>query len=516
MNKYSRIISSLAAISALSLFSCQNNDGEGAEYDYDRHNAIVNFELGGNLLSYDTTFNYSDSLLVGADNKAYSKSLAKFAFALAFDCYDNAKISLKGGKSNPTDSSDNTSLYGSFEFKDAKYVKLSGDDYISDKWDLTNAIFAHKEITQDNKTIQIFTMTVQGSTGQDQWFSNFDVGDFSSTNYATLSAKHSVAVAVSQALTKDPTADTTAIIQSVTTDMTTNYTVLKTKFRTEHKGFALAAKRIQEKFEAYVTEHKVTDAEKIILLTGHSRGAAITNILGKVYEDDTDWTSFCYGFATPRTTTNENAASYKTIFNILNSDDLVTELPLKKWGFVRYGTDKSASISKDYLAEWKNVIPFASNYTSANAQDVSYLEGVATDRADLYKLEDASMAKHNKFALAFDTEEAAKTKLAYLQAYGLGLASYDPYSEFAVVEDEEDSGKKVLYGAFRPQFFLNTLVLGICLASVDTTKATEFVMTMISGLQPLHQNAILKMSGNLTGFAYSHSAPCYSILTDNL
>ena len=80
----------------------------------------------------------------------------------------------------------------------------------------------------------------------------------------------------------------------------------------------------------------------------------------------------------------------------------------------------------------------------------------------------------------------------------------------------QTSGKYVLSGTFRPQFFLNTLVLGICLASVSTEKATEFVYTMILGLQPVHQNALLKMSQNITGFAYSHAVPCYAILTDNL
>lgn len=496
----------LALAFAFAFFSCSNDDG--ADYDYESNNAVVNFTLGSNVLSFDTSFAYDDSLLVGADNSAYSPALARFAFALAFDCYDTAKVSLKTSSKNPSSSYDNTALYSNFGFEDAEYVELSSSDYLADTRDLTNAVFAHKEFSANGKSYQIFTVAVQGSSGMDQWFSNFDVGDFSDAattkTYATLSATHSVAAAVAAGNNDQA---------SVQAESITNYTTLASSFATEHKGFALASLRLKEKFEAYVAEHEVSGSEKIVLLTGHSRGAAIANILGKVYEDDSGWTSFAYGFATPRTTTNENASSYKTIFNIVNTDDLVTELPLKSWGFTRYGTDKAASISSTYLSKWKKTLPLASDYVSANGEDTSYLNGVASDRADLYKLEDASAVQNNTFSLTFDTEDDANAMLSYLQGYGFGIAAYDPYSTFSVVEND---GKYTLSATFRPQFFLNTLVMSICLASSDTTAAAKFVTTMCGGYSLLHKNALFTMSQKITGFAYSHSAPCYSILADNL
>ena len=97
-----------------------------------------------------------------------------------------------------------------------------------------------------------------------------------------------------------------------------------------HEGFLKAVTKVKLSLLDYAQKRKLDLKKSSILITGHSRGAAIANILGKVYEDDSGWTSFAYGFATPRTTTNENASSYKTIFNIVNTDDLVTELPLKK------------------------------------------------------------------------------------------------------------------------------------------------------------------------------------------
>lgn len=496
----------IALAFAFAFFSCSNDDG--ADYDYESNNAVVNFTLGSNVLSFDTSFAYDDSLLVGADNSAYSPALARFAFALAFDCYDTTKVSLKTSSKNPSSSYDNTALYSNFGFEDAEYVELSSSDYLADTRDLTNAVFAHKEVPANGKSYQIFTVAVQGSSGMDQWFSNFDVGDFSDAattkTYATLSATHSVAAAVVAGNTDQ---------SSVQAESITNYTTLASSFATEHKGFALASLRLKEKFEAYVAEHEVSGSEKIVLLTGHSRGAAIANILGKVYEDDSGWTSFSYGFATPRTTTNENASSYKTIFNIVNTDDLVTELPLKNWGFTRYGTDKAASISSTYLSEWKKILPLASAYVSANGEDTSYLNGVASDRTDLYKLEDSSAASYNTFSLTFDTEDDANAMLSYLNGYGFGIAAYDPYSTFSVVEND---GKYTLSATFRPQFFLNTLVMSICLASSDTTAAAKFVTTMCGGYSDLHKRALFTMSQKITGFAYSHSAPCYSILADNL
>ena len=244
----------LALAFAFAFFSCSNDDG--ADYDYESNNAVVNFTLGSNVLSFDTSFAYDDSLLVGADNGSYSPSLARFAYALAFDCYDTTKVSLKTSAKNPSSSYDNTALYENFGFEDAEYVELSASDYLADTRDLTNAVFAHKTVESGGKKYQIFTVAVQGSSGMDQWFSNFDVGDFSDAAttkaYATLSATHSVAAAVAAGNTDQA---------SVQAESVANYTTLATSFSAEHKGFALAALRLKEKFEAYVAEHEVSGSE---------------------------------------------------------------------------------------------------------------------------------------------------------------------------------------------------------------------------------------------------------------
>ena len=79
--------------------------------------------------------------------------------------------------------------------------------------------------------------------------------------------------------------------------------------------------------------------EPQFLLTGHSRGAAVANILGAKLSDRFGPENvFCYTFATPRTVRGEYPA-YDNIFNVINPTDVVTYLPFPQWGFERYGVD---------------------------------------------------------------------------------------------------------------------------------------------------------------------------------
>lgn len=499
---------SVIALAAALFVSCADNE---SEYNYEAGNATVHFTLGSNLLTYDTSINYSDSLLLEGDNRVYSRELAEFAFALAFDCYDSVKFSIKGGTSNPLVSYDNKTLYGSFGYSQVETVDLTAAEYLSNRQDLTSAIFANKAVQSGTETFQIFTVSVEGTNGKNQWCSNFDVGcSDAESDYRTLSATNSVAASYSEINAGNTTQEEiTADAVSVLTDFASQYPDI-------HKGFAVAALRLDRKLEGYISANSVPGARKIILFTGHSRGAAIANILGSRYEKNDEFKSFTYCFATPLTTTAENAAESTTVFNIINTDDLVTELPLRAWGFKRFGTDKSASIADDLYAQWKQKLPFVQSYVSADGQDTSYFDHVALDRADLYKSSDASSASMNRFLLECDTEEEANAKLAILNKFGFGITGYDPYSTFEVVQDEESS-KWNLKGEFRPQFILNNIVMSICLASADPDTAKVFVQTMCAGyVSPVHKNALYTMSQKLTGFAYSHSAPCYSIIIENV
>ncbi len=81
--------------------------------------------------------------------------------------------------------------------------------------------------------------------------------------------------------------------------------------------------------------------DPLIIVCGHSRGAACANLLGtmldRVYpEHDV----FVYTYATPATVRGSvGEAEYSNIFNFINPEDFVTCLPPSEWGFSRAGRD---------------------------------------------------------------------------------------------------------------------------------------------------------------------------------
>ena len=79
----------------------------------------------------------------------------------------------------------------------------------------------------------------------------------------------------------------------------------------------------------------------LLLLCGHSRGAACANLLGLLLDEELGSEDiYCYTFATPTTVRGEVLErNYPNIFNLLNPCDLVTLLPPPSLGFGRAGRD---------------------------------------------------------------------------------------------------------------------------------------------------------------------------------
>lgn len=90
------------------------------------------------------------------------------------------------------------------------------------------------------------------------------------------------------------------------------------------------------------------------LVTGHSRGAAVANLLARrlTTENDVSATNlFGYTFATPNVTLSTSVSG--NIFNIINPEDFVPRIPLPLWGFGRHGNQLTLpSLSNRATAEW--------------------------------------------------------------------------------------------------------------------------------------------------------------------
>ena len=104
-------------------------------------------------------------------------------------------------------------------------------------------------------------------------------------------------------------------------------------------GFNSAANKVTARLEQYIHDHHLSGTLRL-WAAGFSRGAAVTNLFAADAIDSGKFNGvYVYTFASPRTTKEDNADRYHSIFNIINPFDVVPMMPFPEWGFHRYGTD---------------------------------------------------------------------------------------------------------------------------------------------------------------------------------
>ena len=95
--------------------------------------------------------------------------------------------------------------------------------------------------------------------------------------------------------------------------------------------------------------------DAVMLVCGHSRGAACANLLGMTLDDlRSKENVYVYTFATPGTVRGGyDEEKYTNIFNLINPADLVTYLPIAGWGYHRVGNDLILAGDRDIAAGLK-------------------------------------------------------------------------------------------------------------------------------------------------------------------
>lgn len=113
----------------------------------------------------------------------------------------------------------------------------------------------------------------------------------------------------------------------------------------DHEGFYTATRQVQEALKIYLEENNLNKDNTTFMITGHSRGASISNILGvKLFEEGySPEKIFVYTVASPNVTQREDVfdQKYAFIWNIINMEDAVPSMPFSSgsWNYRKYGNE---------------------------------------------------------------------------------------------------------------------------------------------------------------------------------
>lgn len=124
----------------------------------------------------------------------------------------------------------------------------------------------------------------------------------------------------------------------------------------DHSGYFKASSEICRELNDWIADSRRCGAEVSVLVVGHSRGGAIANLVASELNDQAAGTAphpagenafgevssvYAYTFAAPATTVRADARGerYSNIFNIVNPSDIMPYVPLRTWGYERYGVD---------------------------------------------------------------------------------------------------------------------------------------------------------------------------------
>lgn len=362
----------------------------------------------------NTLYNQELSALGAVYATLAYKGTIKYNYGIETDKIQIDEVYKKFGLDNVID----YSLGDGIKISETEKFEAYHDD------DISEVVVGHRKLEHGGKLHEIIIVSVRGTNGTiEEWSSNFDVG-------ATCDDYWD----------KD-------------NDDWDNHE--------NHKGFDVAANRLSEFLDWYIGKYVEAGAEKSIYIVGHSRGAAIANILGSMYTTRTDFNTYAYGFATPNTTTVSNAESYRGIYSIVNNDDIVPKLPLTYWKFKKYGTVKSASVGDEYEntflgekeGDWEWLInanktsdKLDYNKNGSVSMTVSQFEKVVKSRDELYSLPDDAEELED-YALILDEEYDT-----YDKAEDAAQKKYDSYSfrlkracEIGVYEETNKITKKTNY-----------------------------------------------------------------------
>ena len=287
--------------------------------------------------------------------------------------------------------------------KEKKSSAVQGDSIDSIHW-----YYAHKTLDDGTELVYI----INRGTYREEWYGDFNVTGTTDSYNGEYDGRHYSFEMAANALLYD--------LQSMMSDKNGNPKFDKVKY----------------------------------VVTGHSRGAAVANLVAKELTDRKSTDSsikgvYGYTFATPSVINNGSTGNYTNIFNFCLDDDFVTYMPLadNNWQYGKYGTTYYACAAELY----KNNKYFRSMMNSYRQYD------------DGTKL---SYKTRGAYGIAnFVLANCVSVKDYYTKKYGNDAYSwYDYFYNFfaTLMYDFKKLGSKMEYytGATRFQQITHKFVLG--------------------------------------------------------
>ncbi len=440
------------------------DDKKDVAPDNNHFTGVMYYSDGKEQCNVEFTVDYR--LLFG-NNTVYNRELSVLGSLYASDIYQGLYIDVTGGASGGSDNA--TDFVKIFGLQDVEDIRLRASEYSVDKDDLSEIVIGHRTVLYGGQTREILVLNVRGTNGTNaEWSSNFDVGADTSSYYKALGSSHP-----------------------------------DWKNKANHKGFDVTTNRIIAKFVDYIQRHNLDDISipKTIFVNGHSRGAAIANLLGAYFEDHPDYTSFTYTFAAPYCTTDPSAASYKTVFNVTNNDDLIPYLPLPDWGFKKYGKIMTISVADYYedsnmfgdaegTFEWLTGLDYNDNGGISSA--LKAFAAIVSTREQLYVLDNSSDGQVNIGNAYHTTQEGAEKRLLEVQAL-MDEAKLSRFCQLSIVSGT--FGIKHVRVTYSPAYLMQNLanmasgvgpLTGYDTAGKYATAKTAFATCYIGGMTHPH------------------------------
>lgn len=301
------------------------------------------------------------------DSWTYSNS--KFEYDLALECstysalaypnynysYDNGKVLVFSTDTKPKTPTTLTKLLSERKYN----YSISGNYYSMTR---TNSpyVLAHKMVKYNDKPTPLIYVIIEGSAGKAGWEGNM-------------------------------------LITGESYD----------KSIVDHYTFNKSADDIKKGLDEYITKNNLS--KPLVVITGHSRGAATGNLLAyklnkEVEKDSSKYNRiYAYLFATPNAA--KNPVAYNNIYNICNESDLVPYIPCSnsKWDYEKHGQvysfdsvllrEKKADKGKSFMGYAENVFKRSKyqrtpdyNWCSKTPTELrTYVAGKWKSRENYYK-----------------------------------------------------------------------------------------------------------------------------------